>query len=77
MNRIMYCTLIIFLLIASGCSKEYSDADLVLLNVNEADLVMATPEESLFSTPKPNAYIDPRTAEKYTIGHIPGAINLP
>ena len=64
-------------LLLAGCSKEYSDADLVLLSVHEADLVMATPESSLFSTPKPNAYVDPRTVEKYATGHIPGAINLP
>ena len=75
--RPSFITLLIGTLLLAGCAKEYSDADLVLLSVHEADLVMATPESSLFSTPKPNAYVDPRTIEKYATGHIPGAISLP
>ena len=61
----------------SGCAKEYSDADIVLLNVHEADLLMGTQESSLFGEAKQNAFVDPRTVEKYATGHIPGAISLP
>ena len=57
--------------------KEYSDADIVLLNVHEADLLMGTQDSSLFGEAKRNAFVDPRTIEKYASGHIPGAISLP
>ena len=75
--RISSIALLLGLSLLSGCSKEYSDADIVLLNVHEADLLMGTQESSLFGEAKRNAFVDPRTVEKYASGHIPGAISLP
>jgi rhodanese-related sulfurtransferase len=60
-----------------GCSHEYSDADLVFVNVSEGRKIISHPEGSLFKEAKPNAWIDPRRVELYSSGHIPGAINLP
>ncbi|MDG2291113.1 MAG: rhodanese-like domain-containing protein [Phycisphaerales bacterium] len=77
MNRVAYLMLMGCLLLASGCSKEYSDADLVFLSVHEADLTISTPETSLFTETRPNAFLDPRTPERYAIGHIPGALSVP
>jgi rhodanese-related sulfurtransferase len=77
MNRLTYLILMGCMLLCAGCSKQYSDADLVFLNVHQADVVVTTPESSLFSTAKDNTFLDPRTAERYAIGHIPGAINVP
>ena len=77
MKRAAYLMLMGCLLLASGCSKEYSDADLVFLSVHDADLAISTPETSLFSETRPNTFLDPRTTERYAIGHIPGALSVP
>lgn len=77
MHRLLYIFAASSMLLLAGCSKEYSDADLVFLNVNEADLLVAHPETSLFTEAKTNVFLDPRKVEKYAIGHIPGAINVP
>ena len=73
---------IAFLLVAAaaclqGCAKEYSDRDIIFLDVEQAEALVENREVSLFTEPKENAYLDPRTVEKYSTGHIPGAINMP
>ena len=60
-----------------GCAKEYSDRDIVFLDVEQARTLVEHDEVSLFSEPKKNTWLDPRTAEKYSAGHIPGAISMP
>ena len=61
----------------SGCSKEYSDADLVFVTPDEGKVLVAKPESSMFSEPVENIWVDPRRSEFYIGGHIPGAINMP
>ena len=74
---------IAFLLLAAsiasfqGCAKEYSDRDIVFLEVEQAQVLVENREVSLFTKPRENTWLDPRSVEKYSTGHIPGAINMP
>jgi rhodanese-related sulfurtransferase len=74
---------IAFLLLAAsiasfqGCAKEYSDRDIVFLDVEQAQVLVENREVSLFTKPRENTWLDPRSVEKYSTGHIPGAINMP
>ena len=76
-TRFSAIALSIGLVLLTGCSAEYSDADLQLVSVLEAETVIKQSTSSLFSEAKPNAWIDPRTIEAYSTGHIPGAISMP
>ena len=79
----MHHQTIAFLLLAvsiasmQGCAKEYSDRDIVFLDVEQAQVLVENREVSLFTKPRDNTWLDPRTLEKYSAGHIPGAINMP
>ena len=61
----------------NGCSKEYSDADLVFVTPDEGKALMGKQESSLFSEPEDNIWVDPRRSEFYIAGHIPGALSMP
>merc|ERR1712102_271463 len=56
----------------TGCTKEYSDADLVFVTPDEGRALMAKQEATLFSDPVENIWVDPRRSEFYIAGHIPG-----
>jgi rhodanese-related sulfurtransferase len=74
----MRCLLPLFLLlVATGCTKTWSDKDLVFLNVNEARSAMASSDATWLRAEKPNVWVDARSPEKFAIGHIPGAISIP
>ena len=70
-------TVLIACSLVTGCTKEYSDADLVFVTPDEGRAIMDTTESSLFSEPLENIWVDPRRSEFYIAGHIPGAINMP
>lgn len=59
-----------------GCKKTYSDKDVHWLTVSEAKSAMKDTSANWFSHPKPNAWVDPRDAVQFRVGHIPGAINV-
>ncbi len=61
----------------TGCTKEYSDADLVFVTPDEGRALMAKQEATLFSDPVENIWVDPRRSEFYIAGHIPGAVSMP
>ena len=63
-------------LAAGGCSKAYSDRDVHWLTIDEARAAIADTGETWLREPKPNAWIDPRDAVFYRVGHIPGALNV-
>ena len=76
-SRLLPAALCTTVLVISGCTKEYSDADLVFLSPDEGKEIVANPEGSLFHEASPNTWVDPRRSEFYIGGHIPGAINVP
>ena len=63
-------------LTAGGCSKTYSGRDVHWLTIDEARTAMADTGETWLREAKPNAWIDPRDAVFYRVGHIPGALNV-
>ena len=63
-------------LFAAGCSKTFSDKDVHWLSIVEAQEAMDANSDSWFSKKKQSAWIDPRDAVFYRVGHVPGAINV-
>jgi rhodanese-related sulfurtransferase len=63
-------------LFATGCSKTFSDKDVHWLSIVEAQEAMDANSDSWFSKKKQSAWIDPRDAVFYRVGHVPGAINV-
>lgn len=83
MEHRFYSTTAILLLlgglfVGSGCKPDISDKDIVKLSVAQArDYVVNPPTNSIFETPVPGIWIDPRREPDYVLGHIPGAVNIP
>jgi rhodanese-related sulfurtransferase len=63
-------------LILVACGKSVSDKDVHWLTVHEAQVAIKTPSGSWITESKPNVWVDPRDAAYYTVGHIPGALNI-
>jgi rhodanese-related sulfurtransferase len=78
MPRLALALLVLgFLTLATGgCSKSYSDRDVHWLTIEEARAAMTDTGKTWLREAKPNAWIDPRDAVFYRVGHIPGALNV-
>ncbi|MCH2135343.1 MAG: rhodanese-like domain-containing protein [Phycisphaerales bacterium] len=72
MHRMLLLTLVL-----TGCGKTWSDKDLVFVNVDEANALIAREDGTWLKAAKPNAWLDARNPDTYRLGHIPGALNLP
>ncbi|MBG83631.1 MAG: hypothetical protein CMJ40_03680 [Phycisphaerae bacterium] len=71
-------SLLLVFLLSVGCKNNISDKDIVKLSVAQArDYVVNPPTTSIFETPVPGIWIDPRREPDYVLGHIPGAVNIP
>ena len=73
----MRIALILTLLTLTGCSKTWSDKNLAFVSVPEARALFAEDGGSWLKEGRPNVWVDARNPSRYTIGHIPGAINIP
>ncbi|MEE2906652.1 MAG: rhodanese-like domain-containing protein [Planctomycetota bacterium] len=63
---------------ATGCKPEISDKDIVKLDVSQArEYIVRPPSTSIFDSPLPGVWVDPRREPDYVLGHIPGAVNIP
>lgn len=62
--------------LTAGCATKTSDRDLVFLDVSEAIDAVRGQRRPLRS-PTSGVWLDPRTAQEYRDGHIPGAIHMP
>lgn len=61
-----------------GCKPEISDKDIVKLNVAQArEYIVRPPTTSIFESPLPGIWVDPRREPDFVLGHIPGAVNIP
>ncbi|MCH2134259.1 MAG: rhodanese-like domain-containing protein [Phycisphaerales bacterium] len=61
-----------------GCKPQISDKDIVKLDVAQArEYLVRPPTTSIFESPKPGIWVDPRRKPDYVLGHIPGAVNIP
>lgn len=73
----MRIALILTLLTLTGCSKTWSDKDIAFVSVSQAKALFAEEGGTWLKESKPNVWVDARNPSRYTIGHIPGAINIP
>ncbi|MDG2423355.1 MAG: rhodanese-like domain-containing protein [Phycisphaerales bacterium] len=64
--------------VAIGCKPDISDKDIVKLDVAQArEYIVRPPTTSIFESPLPGIWVDPRREPDYVLGHIPGAVNIP
>lgn len=73
----MRIALILTILALTSCSKTWSDKDLVFVSVSQAKALVSEEGGSWLKEAKPNIWVDARNPSRYTIGHIPGALNIP
>ena len=72
-----YCVAALAIAMVGGCGSSVSDKSLQYVNPNEAITLHAGREKLLgLGGTSEGAYIDPRPARAYRLGHIDGAINL-
>ena len=63
---------------AVGCNKKTSGRDLVLIEASKASTLMQGHTGLLgLAGLGQTAVVDPRIAEEFNAGHLPGAINMP
>ena len=72
-----YLLPLMLIMFATGCDKTWSDKDLAFVDVNQARSMIASSDATWLKAAKPNVWVDARSPEKYALGHIPGAINIP
>ncbi len=60
-----------------GCSTRTSDRDLRPVTASEAVALAAGKPGSAFKAATKGVWVDPRRAETYAEGHIPGAMSIP
>ena len=70
-------TTLVLLTACTGCSKTFSDRSLTFVSVPQAKAVIADEGGSWLKEARPNVWVDVRNPSKFTLGHIPGALNMP
>jgi len=63
--------------ILGGCSTSTSDRDLRPVTAQEGITLAAGTPAGAFTTATSGIWVDPRRAESFAEGHIPGAISIP
>ena len=64
-------------LFLGGCNTGISDKNLVYVGSDETESLLQQGDTSIFGTEGATILVDPRIPWQYSLGHIPGALNLP